>query len=125
MLNIINSTKSIQEIVNTIQELATKFGFGVQYVHNIKNNLEAKGRDLKEECQIIDICSPDIALELLDADMSISTILPCSIAVYTKNGETFIAMNSLVQLVDDINPDLIPIATKAQESLLQIIKEAK
>ena len=36
-----------------------------------------------------------------------------------------IAMNSLVQLVDDINPDLIEIAQEAQEQLLEIIDEIK
>jgi hypothetical protein len=36
-----------------------------------------------------------------------------------------IAMNSLVQLVDDINPDLIELAQETQQQLLQIIDEVK
>ena len=51
--------------------------------------------------------------------------MPCKISVYRQNGQTLIAMNSLVQLVDDINPDLIDLAQKAQEQLLRIIDEAK
>jgi hypothetical protein len=34
-------------------------------------------------------------------------------------------MNSLVQLVDDINPDLIDLAQEVQLQLLQIIDEVK
>lgn len=51
--------------------------------------------------------------------------MPCKIAVYTKDGETNIALNSVVQLVDDINPDLIELAQTTQEDLLKIIDEAK
>ena len=57
--------------------------------------------------------------------MSLSIIMPCKISVYTQDGETIIAMNSLVQLVDDINPDLIEIAQEAQDQLLEIIDEVK
>ena len=51
--------------------------------------------------------------------------MPCKISVYSENGETIIAMNSLVQLVDDINPDLIELAQEVQEQLLEIIDEVK
>ena len=57
--------------------------------------------------------------------MSLSIIMPCKIAVYTQDGDTIIAMNSLVQLVDDINPDLIELAQEVQEQLLEIIDEVK
>ena len=36
-----------------------------------------------------------------------------------------IILNSLVQLVDDVNPDLVEVAQNAQEELLKIIDEAK
>ena len=69
--------------------------------------LKSKGIDLENECQIVDICNPIIAQKFLSEDMSLSIIMPCKISVYTQDGDTLIAMNSLVQLVDDINPDLI------------------
>jgi uncharacterized protein (DUF302 family) len=57
--------------------------------------------------------------------MSLSAIMPCKISVYRENGETFIASNSVVQLVDDINPDLIELAQETQETILKIIDEVK
>ncbi len=50
--------------------------------------------------------------------------MPCKVAIYNDNGQTTIALNSLVQLVDDINPDLVHIAQEAQGSLIKIIEEA-
>ena len=119
------TNKTIQEVVDTLKEVAPKYKFGVQHVHTIKETLKSKGVNLKEDCQVVDICNPHVANDFLSVDMSISSIMPCKIAVYTQDGETFIAMNSLVQLVDDLNPDLIEIAQNAQEELLKIIDEVK
>jgi len=119
------SEKSVQEIVETIQERISNFGFGVLHIHNVKNTLNSKGVDFEDECQILDICNPLVAKEFLSQDMSLSVIMPCKISVYTDKGKTKIAMNSLTQLVDDINPDLLDLAEKTQNSLLQFISEIR
>ncbi len=119
------SNKSVEEVVEKIKEVCPKYKFGVLHVHNITQTLKSKGIDFKKECQILDICNPIIAEKFLSEDMSLSIIMPCKISVYSENGETIIAMNSLVQLVDDINPDLIELAQEVQEQLLEIIDEVK
>ncbi len=119
------SEKSVQEVVDCIQEVVSKYKFGVQHIHNVKEKLQSKGVNLPNECQIVDICNPNIALDFLSQDMSMSIIMPCKIAVYKDNKQTIIAMNSLTQLVDDINPDLIEIAQDTQKILHQIIDDVK
>lgn len=119
------SNKSVQEVVNSIKEVAPKYSFGVLNVLNIQETLKSKGKNLENECQIIDICKPSYAEEFLNEDISLSIIMPCRIAVYTQDGETTIALNSIVQLVDDINPDLIELAQRVQEELLELIDEVK
>lgn len=119
------SSKTVQEVVNSIKEIAPKYSFGVQHIHNLKETLTSKGKVLNEDCQVIDICNPNVAEVFLNEDISLSCIMPCKIAVYTNDNETNITLNSLVQLVDDINPELIELAQKAQEELLKIIEEAK
>lgn len=119
------SNKSVQEVVNSIKEVASKYSFGVLNVLNIQETLKSKGKNLENECQVIDICKPSYAEEFLNEDISLSIIMPCRIAVYTQDGETTIALNSIVQLVDDINPDLIELAQRVQEELLELIDEVK
>lgn len=119
------SNKSVQEVVNSIKEVAPKYSFGVLNVLNIQETLKSKGKNLENECQVIDICKPSYAEEFLNEDISLSIIMPCRIAVYTQDGETTIALNSIVQLVDDINPDLIELAQRVQEELLELIDEVK
>ena len=117
--------KSVQEVIDSLKEITSKYKYGIQHIHNVKETLKSKGIDLGNECQIVDICNPIVAQKFLSEDMSLSIIMPCKISVYTQDGETMIAMNSLVQLVDDINPDLIELAQKTQQQLLQIIDEVK
>lgn len=119
------TTKSVQEVIDSLKEILPKYKFGIQHIHNITETLKSKGIELENECQIVDICNPIIAEKFLSEDMSLSIVMPCKISVYTQDGETIIAMNSLVQLVDDINPDLIEIAQEVQEQLLEIIDEIK
>ena len=117
--------KSVQEVIDSLKEITSKYKYGIQHIHNVKETLKSKGIDLGNECQIVDICNPIVAQKFLTEDMSLSIIMPCKISVYTQDGETMIAMNSLVQLVDDINPDLIELAQEVQEQLLEIIDEIK
>ena len=119
------SNKSVQEVIDCLKEVASKYKYGIQHIHNVQETLKSKGIDLGNECQIVDICNPIVAEKFLSEDMSLSIIMPCKISVYTQGGDTMIAMNSLVQLVDDINPDMIEIAQKVQEQLLQIMDEVK
>ena len=119
------SNKSVQEVVDCLKEVCAKYKFGVQHIHNVTETLKSKGINLGNECQIVDICNPIVAQKFLSEDMSLSIIMPCKISVYSQDGETIIAMNSLVQLVDDINPDLIDLAQETQETLLEIIDEVK
>ena len=119
------SNKSVQEVVDAILSTVPNYKFGVLHIHNVKETLKSKGIDFNKECQILDVCNPAYAQKFLEADMSLSIIMPCKISVYTDEGLTTIAMNSLVQLVDDINPDLIESAQEVQEILLNIIEEVK
>lgn len=119
------TNKSVQEVIDSLKEVAPRYKYGIQHIHNVQETLKSKGIELENECQIVDICNPIVAQKFLSEDMSLSIIMPCKISVYTQDGETMIAMNSLVQLVDDINPDLIELAQETQEVLLEIIDEVK
>ena len=94
------TNKSVQEVIDCLKEVTAKYKYGIQHIHNVQETLKSKGIDLGNECQIVDICNPIVAEQFLSEDMSLSIIMPCKISVYTQDGDTMIAMNSLVQLVD-------------------------
>lgn len=123
MVYIEKTNKSVEETVKAFEEKVSDFKFGILHIHKIKETLISKGVDFENECQVLDVCNPNYAKMLLTEDMTISTIMPCKIAVYEKDGQTYVAMNSVVQLVDDINPDMVETANEIQENLLKLINE--
>ncbi len=125
MIYIEKSNKSVEEVVKTFEEKISDFKFGILHIHNVKETLKSKGVEFEKQCQILDICNPNYAKEFLSEDMTMSVVMPCKITVYDDNGETNIAMNSLVQLVDDVNPDLIDRAQDVQDTLLELIETVK
>lgn len=123
MIYIKKSSKSVQELVEQIVNEAPNFKFGVLNIHNIKNTLESKGLEFENECQILDICNPNIAKEFLLKDMNLASILPCKLSVYSKNDESYIVMNSIEDLVKPINDELIQIAKDVQKNLLLLVNK--
>ncbi len=119
------SNKSVTELVKTIQEKISEYKFGILHIHEIQNTLNSKGLEFDKECVILDVCNPAYAKKLLDEDMKLSVILPCKIAIYSEDNQTYISMNSIVQLIDDINPDLVETAQEIQEILLELISSCK
>ena len=119
------SNKSVQEVVDTINEKISDYKFGVLHIHNVKETLKSKGVEFDRECQILDICNPNHAKNFLEENMALSVVMPCKITVYTEDNQTYISMNSLVQLVDDIHPEYVEQAQEIQETLLELIDEVK
>lgn len=119
------SNKSVQEVVDTINEKISDYKFGVLHIHNVKETLKSKGVEFDRECQILDICNPNHAKNFLEENMALSVVMPCKITVYAQDGQTYISMNSLVQLVDDIHPEYVDQAQDIQETLLELIDEVK
>lgn len=119
-----NSSKSVQEIIQSIEEVAPSHKFGVLNVRDMKATLISKGFGIDEECVIMDICNPAVAQSFLNTDPLLVSVLPCKVSIYSEKGKTFVIMNSLTQLVDDINPDALELAQETQTTLHTIIDEA-
>lgn len=124
MKQIFETTKSVDEFVEKVQEILPNYSFGLHHIHEPRVKLQEKGFDFNTECKILDVCNAKIAYGVLTKDLSLSCIMPCKIAVYNENGQTTIALNSIVQMMDDLNPDFIELAQETQDMLENIIKDS-
>jgi len=118
------STKSVTEVVENIKTIAPNHKFGVLSTRNMQETLANKGFDLQEECIVMDICNPKVAHTFLSEDLLLSSILPCTVSVFSKDGQTTVVANLLTELVPNINPDFMDLATTTQVTLETIINEA-
>jgi uncharacterized protein (DUF302 family) len=122
MLYVQEVTGSIDDIVGKIEQIAKDNNFGVLDIHDLKKKMAAKGVDFAPECRIIEICNPNLAKEVLENNMVISTVLPCRISVYEEDGKVKIATIRPTYLLDFFNsPALKSVAQSIEEMIIKII----
>src|SRR5487761_565903 len=85
------SRKSVDELTKALEKAVVEHGFGVLGVHDLQAKLAAKQVSLDHVCKVFEVCNPQQAKVVLDRDLSISTALPCRIAMYDAGDELELA----------------------------------
>ena len=127
MKYIIESSKSVEQAAEDLQDAVKQNGFGVLHVYDLKQTLRDKGAPIEHECRIFDICNPQKAQEVLNMDMSMNMALPCRISVYEQDGRTRIGLISptaMLSMLSD-SPGLSDVANEVEVAIKQMIEEAK
>ena len=91
MIHMVESTRSLDEVCDALQEAVVKRQFGVMSVHDLKATMAKKGVEFGRECRILEVCNPHQAKRVLESQMEISTALPCRISVYEEEGKVKLA----------------------------------
>ena len=127
MKYIVNTNKSVEQASNDLQEAVKNHKFGVLHVYNLKETLKSKGVDFANECQILEICNPHRANEVMTEDMEMNMALPCRISVYAEGGQNKIGMikpAALLQVLSD-SAVIAKIADEVEGEMIKMIDEAK
>jgi uncharacterized protein (DUF302 family) len=97
----------------------------VLHTHDFAGILAENGFT-REPLKLVEICNARYANEVLNKDVGVALMLPCPIAVYTKDGKTFISTMRPSTLAD-FYPDsgIEGIAAAAEKTVLEIVEEAK
>ncbi len=124
MLYVKETTGRVKDVVERLEKAAAENKFGVLGVHNLKEKMAAKGVDFAGECLIVEVCNPVQAKSVLEANLAISTALPCRISVYEEAGRVKVATlkpTALLQLFG--NPELAPVAREVEETIIRIMDQ--
>ena len=126
MKYIVETTKSVDQAVNDFQEAVKKHKFGVLHIHNLQETMKKKGVDFPNQCQILEICNPQKAKEVLEEDMEMNMALPCRVSVYTDRGKTKIGMIKPTALLASLSQSehLKKVAEEVEEKIIQMIHDA-
>ncbi|RHX84860.1 DUF302 domain-containing protein [Leptospira stimsonii] len=123
---IVETKKSVEKSVEDLQTEIANQKYGVLYVHNLKETMKKKGVDFLEECQILEVCNPQKANQVLSEDMEMNLVLPCRISVYSEKGKTKIGMikpTSLLGLFSN-SKRLGEIAKQVEDDLIRSIQKS-
>jgi uncharacterized protein (DUF302 family) len=116
---------TIEEVGARQEQAAQNHKFGVLNVINLKAKMAGKGVDFGPECRIYEVCNPHRAKEVLQRNLSISTALPCRIALYQKEGKVTLSTLLPTQVLGMFEtPELIPVARSVEDDIKAIMNEA-
>ena len=126
MKYIVETTKSVDQAVIDLQEAVKKYKFGVLHIHNLQETMKKKGVDFPNQCQILEICNPQKAKEVLEDDMEMNMALPCRVSIYTDKGKTKIGMIKPTALLASLSQSesLKKVAKEVEEKIIQMIDDA-
>jgi len=72
------------------------------------------------------VCNPHAAKKALDSDPKIGLLLPCTIAIYEKDGENHISLAKPTSLLSiSSNQELQFMGKEIEEKLIHVIEQIK
>ena len=125
MLRIVESKKKLTELAADLERAVIAHKFGVLGVHDLRAKMAEKGVVFTRECRIYEVCNPHQAKKVLEANLEISTALPCRISLYEEGGTTRLATISPMAMISLYpNPELKHVAEEVEAVLVAIMKDA-
>jgi len=122
----VKTQKSIDDAVTNLTENLKEIGFGVLETLNFKKILSEKGLEFSDDYRLMEVCNPNLAKQVLEANPDLGLLLPCTIAVYQKDNDNFISLarpTSLLSMASDENLKIS--GEEIEDGLIKIIKNTK
>ena len=122
----VKTQKNIDDVITTITENLKEIGFGVLETLDFKKILSDKGLEFSSNYKLMEVCHPNLAKQVLEANPDLGLLLPCTIAVYQKNDENFISLakpTSLLAMASDNNLKFS--GEEIESNLIKIIENSK
>lgn len=124
-MHIVESRKPMDRVAKDLEDAVARHHFGVLGVHDLKAAMAKKGVDFGPDCRVFEICNPHQAKKVLEANLEISTALPCRISLYEEGGVCKLATikpSALIGLYS--TPSLRAVAQEVEKTLEAIMAEA-
>ncbi|MHC1697613.1 MAG: DUF302 domain-containing protein [Geobacteraceae bacterium] len=106
-----------------VREELAKEGFGVLTEIDVRKKFAEKLQKEFRDYIILGACNPPLAYEALSREISLGTLLPCNVVVYTQDdGKTAVmAMDPVAALSMIGNPEMVEFAKKVAEKMERVI----
>jgi len=122
----VKTEKSIDNAITDLTENLKEIGFGVLETLDFKKILTDKGLEFADNYKLMEVCNPNLAKQVLEANPDLGLLLPCTIAVYQKNNENFISLARPTSLLSMVSDDNLKISGEDIENgLIKIIENTK
>jgi uncharacterized protein (DUF302 family) len=94
-------------------------------VHDLRATLSKKGVELSREVRVYEVCNPQQAKKVLEANPSISTALPCRIAVFATDGGNTLSMIRPTEMMKGFDaPGIESVAQEVEQAMKVMMQDA-
>jgi uncharacterized protein (DUF302 family) len=115
----------MDEACQALEKSVAEHKFGVMHVHNVRQTLANKGVEFDREVRIFDVCNPYRAKQVLETNILISAVLPCSISVFSEGDMTKFAFLKPTVMLDVFgSTELETIAKEVENTVRDIVETA-
>jgi uncharacterized protein (DUF302 family) len=122
----VKTQKNIDKVIEEITSKLSEIKFGVLGTLDFKEIFAKKGVDYPQEYKLLEVCNPQAAKQALDSDPNIGLLLPCTIAVYEKDGENHISLAKPTTLLAvSSNKELESMGKEIEGNLIEVIDTVK
>lgn len=122
----VETTKSINEAIESLEQNLLEEKFGVLWTFNIKEKLQEKGLEFDADYMVLEVCNPHEAKRVLSENKLAGYFLPCKMVVYIDQGKTKIGMPRPTALIGALNePAIEELAADIEKRLIGCIDKSK
>ena len=122
----VKSKKSIDEIVKELPKHLKEIGFGILGSLNFQKILTEKGEDFERPYQLLEVCNPKLAKQVLEFNPDLGLLLPCTIAVYKKKDGNHISLAKPSALLEIASEDNLKfMGEEIEKNLIKVIDKVK
>jgi uncharacterized protein (DUF302 family) len=113
---------SYEEVLARIPDLLKAEGFGVLTQIDVKETMKQKIGAEFRKYKILGACNPQLAHQVLSADLEIGAMLPCNVVVYEgDDGKAVVLAIDPLQTVAAANPTVRAVAGQVRERLGRVL----
>src|ERR1035437_607625 len=115
---------TVDDVGKRLEAAVKAHKFGVLGVVDLQAKMKEKGVEFANACRIYEVCNPQRAKQVLEKDMSISTVLPCRITVYEDRGKVKVATLLPTQVLGMLTAtDLGTVAQEVERDIIAMVDE--
>lgn len=116
------SSLGFNQTIQAIEKSAADNQWGIPFKYDLQATLKGKGFEV-QPVNVISLCKPAFANEILsdNNERLVSALMPCRVAVYEKNGETYISMLNAALFAKFLNKKSKQVMIQASEENEKIL----
>jgi len=123
MFVVMESKYGFSETIHHLEQSAADNKWGIPHRYDLRATLEGKGF-MVDSVNVFSLCKPEFANEILGSNdkQLVSAIMPCRLAVYEKDGKTYISMLNADLLSGFLGSDVKNVMETATAENMKILE---